>query len=106
VEFNRFLHYHDPATMTFHVAAAAANGPLRLWLSDNYLSDIRIENVSPPPERVEAGAEGQTFVFPMTDPARPTRISIHFKAESRWQISGRVGIVGKEALAVGHFVYP
>ena len=107
VEFNRFLHYHNPDMLKVYLAGGVArNGELRVWLDRSYLDAIEIEKTSPEPVRVEIGEDRHIYVFPVADPSQPTVVVFHFQADQRLTLSGRVGVADKEAAEFSQFVYP
>src|SRR4051812_4614622 len=74
LEYNRFGRLHAETTkLRVHLGAGAArDGEVRFWLGREYLEGVRILQVTPQPERVEAGADRFTFVFHSADLNSPT----------------------------------
>lgn len=107
LEYQRLLHFHNPNELRLAIDAKANEGKeLRLWVSAEYLRDVDINSILPEPIRMEAGADGHTFVFAVASPGQPTNITIHFEADRAGLIHGEIKVEGRDAIAFGHFVYP
>jgi hypothetical protein len=50
---------------------------MRVWLSPDYLEGVQIEQITPQPERVEAGPERLTYVFPVGELSRATAFTLY-----------------------------
>lgn len=108
VEYQRFARYQAPQTLRAHVdPAATGTGEVRLWIDRGYLADARVDTITPPPARVEAGGERLVYVFPTSRPGEPVTIVFALQAEHIGPTSGRVGLDGGETFApFRQFVYP
>jgi hypothetical protein len=107
VEYNRFTRLHAQETLRVNVPAGAAEGgELRLWLGRDYLDAIELQQVVPRPLRAEAGPDRHTFVFRVSDPDRPTTITIRFEPDQIGSLPGQVGVGVEEAVRFRQFVYP
>lgn len=106
IEYERFLHYHDPARLRVVVAAnQVRDGQTKVWLSTGYLEAVALQKVTPDPIHVEAGSEGHTFVFHVPAGQGPITIMFDLEAEEIGTIEGLFK-AGGETLSFSQFVYP
>ena len=100
----RFARRQSPLELV--VRAASAEGELRIWFTEQYLAELDIERVTPPPERVELGAARIEYVFPWR--GAPGMVSVTFVLEVQRPgfVRGEVGSGEGAGVAVRHFVYP
>lgn len=106
-EYQRFERHQGPSDLkVFLGPGAASGGEGRVWLGRDYLESVELESVTPPPLRVEAGADRYTYVFPVTDPQQGTAVVFRFRPEALGRHEGRIGLPGGAELKFGRFVYP
>jgi hypothetical protein len=107
VEYERFVHYHKPLTLRFHISGTATNkDDLRLWVDRSYLDALDIHSITPEPERVEAGVDRHLFVFRVLDRDRPTGIVFHGEMDRVGSVQGAAGVADREPARFRQFVYP
>ena len=107
LEYSRFGRFKAPLTLRAHLGPnAGRQGSARLWLSRDYLENVQIQGVSPPPEQVEAGTEVLTYVFPVSDPSRSTAVTFSLKAERFGRQGGCIGLANGPTVCFGQFIYP
>ncbi len=108
LEYERFTRHSSPATLQVHLAPKVAdnNGTARVWLDREYMQDVNIEDISPEPERMEAGRDGIVYVFRIAHPDRPTRVTFHIQPNGYGSRPGRIGLMGKEPLRFRQFIFP
>ncbi|MCC6628605.1 MAG: hypothetical protein IT340_14535 [Chloroflexi bacterium] len=107
IEYQRFARYS--ASTELHLAlgpAAARDGEYRVWLSRALLQHLRIETITPPPERVEIGAGRLTYIFTAGDTAGVTDVTFYVEPGQFGQLRGDVGLPDGPTLALDMFVYP
>src|SRR5690606_16188640 len=63
VEYPRFARVQSPFPLRLTVRNATA-GPLRVWISREYLRKLDLRRVTPPPERTLLGGDRVLFEFP------------------------------------------
>lgn len=103
IEYQKFVRRHSPDDL--RVAAMAKTDTVEIHLDSDYLRNIRLEQVTPQPERVIAAADATTFVFN----ARPgTRIEMNFEYQPARMGSapGWIALGHGPRLAFRQFVYP
>ncbi len=85
---------------------AARDGQVRLWLSYSYLDKIEIHRIMPEPVKVETGRDGLTYVFAVTDPGQPTKVTFHFEAEQMGSTLCQAGVAGEPPATFRQITYP
>ena len=108
LEYQRFLQYHDPATLRLRATAGGDDGrnELRIWVDRDYLDQIEIQQVTPQPIRVEAGADRHVFVFRVMQDGGPTGVVIHFEPDAVGSLQARIGIGDLEPARFSQFCFP
>jgi hypothetical protein len=107
LEYSRFGRLKAPLTLRVHVGPnQGQQGPMRVWLSRTYLEGMQIQQVSPHPGQVEAGPEQLTYVFPRSEPHRPTAITFALKTEQMGRQRGCVGVTDGPTVCFRQFIYP
>jgi hypothetical protein len=106
-EYERFLRYMKPTTLRISLEpGAVTQREARVWLDRQYVEGVQIQHVTPQPESVEAGPEGLTYVFDVTDPDQPTAFTFDLQPQKMGLLRGRVGLEGEEPVSFTQFVYP
>lgn len=106
VEYDRFLRRGSPATLRVRLnPGPTPDGTVRLCLDEQYLRHVQILQITPRPEREEAGRERHRFVFRLAE-GGPTDVSLHFEAAEAGPLSCRADLGAGPAVEFGHLVYP
>ncbi len=93
--------------MLIKVGPSAVQGQeAHIWIERKYLDTVKIENVMPEPESVEAGRDRLTYVFKLENPDIPTTFLFHITPQETGLHSIRVGTDGQEELHFYQFTYP
>jgi hypothetical protein len=107
VEYQRFLRFQAPTSFSVELTPTAAReGEFRVWLARDYAEAVRVQEVVPPPERVEAGADRLIYVFPAAPAGGPAGVTFHLQPERVGQLNGRLGLPDGPTLTFIQFVYP
>jgi hypothetical protein len=107
LEYSRFGRFRAPLTLRVHLGPNAdQQGPVRVWLSREYLEAVQIEQVSPQPQQVEAGLERITYVFAVSEPSRSIVATFALKTARFGRQRGCVGIGDDPILCFRQFIYP
>lgn len=110
VVYERLIRHQAPVVLRFRVGPglADARGRVRLWVSRGYLDGVRVERITPEPEREEAAPGRVVFVFPAAEPSRPFAVRMEFQAESIGSLAGVAGVEAPAAARVefAQFAYP
>jgi hypothetical protein len=107
VEYNRFVRNQSPTSLTIQIGPGAAReGEARIWLDRTYLESVLVQQITPEPDRVEAGPDRLIYVFTAAQPDQPTAVQFHLQPQQGGLLQGRVGLVDGQPLSFGQFVYP
>jgi hypothetical protein len=106
-EYQLFLRFQAPTSLTVELnPTAARDGEFRVWLARDYAEAVRVQEVVPPPERVEAGSDRLIYVFLAAPAGGPAGVTFHLQPERIGPLTGRLGLPDGPTLSFSHFVYP
>jgi hypothetical protein len=106
-EYHRFWRLKSPMSLRLHLGPeAAASGQARVWLSRSYMEAMRVQHVTPPPQRVEAGSDRFTYVFTLNPPHRSTAVTFTIEPETPGSVAGQAGLENGLEIRFRHFIYP
>jgi hypothetical protein len=107
IEYERFTRHSSPTQLTLRLAAGAApDGKARIRFSKPFLDGIKVEDVHPHPDSVEAAEAHVVYVFRVAHPDKPSTITFQIEPEDYWSRQGDAGIEGKEPVRFSQFVFP
>jgi hypothetical protein len=107
IEYARFGRLGAPLALRVHVAPnTGRQTALRLWLSRDYMERVQVDQVTPQPERVEAGSERLTYAFSLAESSRSTTIIFSLKMDHFGRQRGCIGMVDGPTLCFHQFIYP
>jgi hypothetical protein len=106
VRYARFARYASPTTLHINLAASASGRPIRLRVSDRYLSEMSVRAITPPPTSTVIADRQHVFVFERS--AAPASATIRFELEPT--ASGRhlgwIAVDEAAPLSFTQFIYP
>jgi hypothetical protein len=107
LEYSRFERLQDPTSLKLNIGPLrSADGTARVWVSRDYLQKVQVEQVTPPPESVEAGPDRLTYVFRVAPADQPTAIVFHINHQTVGKLTSQIGLESGPELSFGQFVYP
>ena len=107
VEYDRFTRANAEARLhAFVGATGAGDGTLRLWIDRAYLSVVDVEQVTPPPESVEAAPDRLTYLFLRERADGPVVVTFRLKPREFGWHAGRLGLEDGPRVAFRQLVYP
>lgn len=107
VEYNRFGRFQSPTTLRLNLGSDAARKSLvRVWLDRDYLENVQIQQITPEPQRVEAGSERLIYVFQLSELNQRTAVTFYLQLEHIGFLPGQVGLVEGQTLNFNQFIYP
>lgn len=62
LEYNRFERYQAPSELRLYFAASEQT-KARVWISGQFMQNMKLETISPPPEQVEMRDAGVIYTF-------------------------------------------
>ena len=106
LQYARFARNASSMTLDVTVAAAATSGrPLRLRVSDRYLSATKVRAITPPPNSTSVGDGQHVFVFDRASSGSAT-IRFELAPESMGRHDGWIAVDDGAPVLFSHFVYP
>jgi hypothetical protein len=78
----------------------------RLWISRAYLSDVLLEETTPPAGSVELGADRLTHVFDLGPGAGPRTVVMRVRPKRSGLLRGRIGIEGGASIDFEQLILP
>jgi hypothetical protein len=105
IEYPRFLRRQSPERMTIHLPLDGEAREARLWIDSRLLEAFELQQITPEPERVEAGPDGSTLVFTAAAGGE-TVITLDVEYEAWGRLRGHIGRSSGEALELRQLVYP
>jgi hypothetical protein len=108
LEYNRFGRLQaETSRLQIHLGpGAGANGKVRIWFNLEYMKGVRVTNLTPEPESVEAGPERFTYVFSAPDASQPIVVIFRLEPDKIGSLNGQVGLEGGASLSFKQFIYP
>lgn len=107
VEYDRFGRLQSQTTLRVNLGPdAGRERKVSVWLNREYLEGFQIQQVTPQPERVEAGSERLTYVFQLSKSNQPTAVTFYLQPEHIGSVPGQVGLVEGQTLNFTQFIYP
>lgn len=107
VEYYRFERVEAPTDLKINIGPGAASGSeLRLWIDRGYVENAEIEELSPEPNRYEAGPDRMIYIYGLADPSKATAIRVRFRGQQPGSREGKLGIEGGPEVSFGQFFYP
>ncbi len=103
LEYEKFARRHAPDQL--RVAATAAADTVEIHLDSAYLSEVRLEEITPEPERVVVADGATTFVFNARPGAR-LQLSFDYQPERVGTLRGSIAADDGARVAFRQFVYP
>jgi hypothetical protein len=106
VRYERFTHWVGSTSVELQVAADPAQpDQARVWISQEYLSGLQLEQVQPEPDSWTAMDDGVVLAFPVTGP-EPLSVELQVRPAEIGLLRGAVGVPGRDPLRFWQFVYP
>jgi hypothetical protein len=106
-EYERFGRYHAPMDLRFHLEPAVrTQSSLTLWLSNQYLLNMRVVGTVPEPERTEVSTDGLRFVFPIEKASSTGTIVFHLHPDTVGTIAGSFALNDSRPVSFSQFIYP
>lgn len=107
VDYSRFDRRRSPSELRLAIAGdATGSGEVSVWLATDYLDALDVQTILPEPDTFQAGAERTVLVFEAAEAGQPIAVSIEYEPEPVGLLDGRIGLVGGDAVAIRHLVYP
>jgi hypothetical protein len=107
LQFDRFWRIASAMRLQLSVAPDAGSAhEARVGLSQTYLDRVRVQDVAPPPRRVEVAPEYIIYVFSLAAMQQPIRITFTVEPQHPGRLSGRFWVHNHISLHFAQFIYP
>lgn len=107
VSFERFGRRGGGQALTVRAdASAASDGAWQIDISQDYLGAVRIDAITPQPDKVEVVPGGARYTFLQGDGGADLEVELSLTPTTLWGASGHVGLAGREPVTVRHFFFP
>jgi len=106
VNYDRFLHYHQPTVLEVLVRRLEGDGQIHLKLNRSLLDRIQIIRIEPEPKERKLAADGVVCVFAHDGTPEVGKVQIHYEFEDFGPSSGRIELIGHGSASFQQFVYP
>jgi hypothetical protein len=104
LEYDRFGRFQQTTSLRFTISHDSP-GAARLFISREYLDGFKIEDVKPPPEKVESNSQGIIYSFSREE-GDNIGVTFHLHPEQIGLVSGRIGRANDQPLSFRQFIYP
>ena len=106
LEYERFGRYQAPSTLKLRLNSGGGNTLPAVWLAQDFVDQIEIEEIYPPPERVKVAGDRLIYIFNVAQTNDPVAITFHFKPDGYGKTRARLGLVDGPEVTFSQFVYP
>ena len=107
VQYGRFARHHASVQMVIKLQPGAVQGDeARVWVDQQYLDGLELQNVIPEPESVEAGSDRYVYVFKLSEPGGRAEFSFDLNPVRNGVRQVRVGLDGGPELQFTQIVWP
>jgi hypothetical protein len=105
IRYERFGRWQTRTTLEVHAAPSDFDKKVRLSVNEGYLKEMRLEQITPEPESVEARADKTTFTFAAGERNERLLIKLHVEPEQWGRKSGRLELPDR-TVSFQQLVYP
>lgn len=107
LEYERFGRQQRANVLRLHLGPDSTRGTqARVWLDRAYIESVEVSEISPPPLRSEAGVGRVHYTFAVTEPGRPTAITIEVKPQTIGNLQGQAGLDQGPPIRFRQWIYP
>jgi hypothetical protein len=107
LEYDRFARVEAQTVLRLHIPPPAREGEsARVWVGRRYLDGVKVEQVTPEPEKVVAGPERVTYHLGVESGTEPVELTFRLTPQKPGSLSGTVGTGNGQTLAFRQFIYP
>lgn len=107
IEYGRFARHEAFTTLQLTLSPdAVKDGAIQVRANQAFLDTWSIETITPEPDSTDLTSDGISWTFSAGDLSEPGRIELRVKPESIGVGHGRLGLVGRESVAIRQVIYP
>lgn len=106
MKYQYFLRHSTPTELKFSIKeTATADQTVSLALDSRYLTDLKIDAITPRPEET-LDPEGPIFHFKLSESRKPVQVTMHVQPQGFGFLHGKVRINDESEQEFTQFVYP
>ena len=106
-DYQRFLRTHKPSRLTIKVDTRhAKDGSVTLWLGQNFIDRVQLEQITPAPRSSQASGDGVILTFLTGERTGAARVDIFFQARDVGRFEASLGLVDGPRVTISGFSYP
>ncbi len=106
VQYARFARYAAPTALDIHVAVSDSRREIRLRVSDEYLSAMKVTAITPPPTSAALADRQYVFVFDRAPASSAATIRLELEPTVFGVCSGWVAVDDGAPVLLTHFIFP
>lgn len=107
VDYQRFARDGGTTSLVARVAPGQSQeGKVEIWISNQYLGKVRVEQVTPEAESRKFRDQGVAFSFSSPDSRSQLQVRFRLRPDSVGPQHGEVGLGNRPPLRVSQFFYP
>lgn len=106
LEYPRVSRLDTAEHVRIQVVPAPAGGALTLEVWQPWLDDLRLDHVTPEPERVAQAGDWTAFVFARRDPTMPATVTLQVTSRRAGTARGAVRLPGEPPVRFTQLVLP
>ena len=107
-DYDRFLRLDSPSKLTVYLGAAAVrpDSTAEVWIDRNWLAGMKLNAITPEPERTRTGGQAVIYTFRVDPSAIPARFTYELETRSLGRVTGSVGLSNGPSYTFSQFAYP
>lgn len=106
VQYDRFTHWVGSTSVQLRVTPDPARpDEARVWISEEYLAGLQLQQVQPEPDSWTATDGGVVLAFPVAG-SEPLSIELQVRPAEIGLLRGAVGVPGRDPIRFWQLVYP
>jgi hypothetical protein len=107
LQYDRFVRYMGDTTLELRIRPDPAEPrTARVWISNDYLSGLNMEQVLPQPDVWTATNDGVMLTYPVSGPDDRVIVELRAYPDRVGPLRGALGVSVREPIRFWQFVYP
>lgn len=108
LSYERLVRRGGPTDLSITMPAglAGGTGTVSLWVSDEYLSVVRIDNIVPQPDKATSANSGILYDFPVASRDEDVDVTFSVTPHAMGPHTGSLGLVDGGRIDFRQFFYP
>ena len=106
IHYERYLRYNTNSEIKLSLLKPPAADSVRLIVSDGFIDNVVMENISPAPVASGMTSKGQMYLFRLEPGNFIPVITFHYRPEHNGTLRSTIVLPGSQPLSISQFVYP